>query len=642
MRRILAAFILFSATNVFAENFNSITVQGKLTSANPVNDVTVKILSGGQPVSTLPNIDIIPDATDYAFLLLLAIPDPKVFLTGSDYAVSFSTPGWEATFTLTSYPFALAVRGDAQTGDQNVFGAYGNVGIGSSTPSYPLVISSPSLTSANMFAISIGTSNVISMTGTGNLSAKSYQIDGVPVIAALGGQNSYAVAIGTSGIPYSAKPNNTFVGAGAGQYNANGELGYNNSFFGKNAGNKTTIGRFNTFLGASTGRDNTDGDNNIFIGESAGVSNISGDENIFIGNNAGDGNTAASRNILIGNGVQIPYGYPFDYLNIGNKILGDINGSSITLKEDLYVRTLTVTGANASNGYSLNLSSGLVMESGTLKANGAILNIALESPKINTEKIKLYTGVVISSEAQSALGGGVRISSNVYVVGFASAAKFFGDGSGLSGSISVSSLTVIGNAFSVGGSTLVVVNGKVGISSSAPVAQLGVEGSAVISSTLTVKTIMPDNFVGGVMFFAKNNCPDGFLKANGSAVSRANYAKLFDAIGTTFGAGDGSSTFNLPDMRGEFVRGADDGRGVDSGRTLGTAQADAFQGHKHPSGGYGPRPAAGTANVFWTTDSAYPNINTGSPTVTDGGNGTPRISSETRPRNIALMSCIKY
>lgn len=66
--------------------------------------------------------------------------------------------------------------------------------------------------------------------------------------------------------------------------------------------------------------------------------------------------------------------------------------------------------------------------------------------------------------------------------------------------------------------------------------------------------------------------PAGWLKCNGQAVSRTTFAPLFAVIGTTWGAGDAVSTFNVPDFRGEFVRGFDDGRGIDAGRTLGSFQ----------------------------------------------------------------------
>lgn len=88
---------------------------------------------------------------------------------------------------------------------------------------------------------------------------------------------------------------------------------------------------------------------------------------------------------------------------------------------------------------------------------------------------------------------------------------------------------------------------------------------------------------GQIAFFGRQTAPAGWMKANGAAVSRTAYAALFAAIGTTFGAGDGFNTFNLPDMRGEFPRGWDDGRGADGGRALGSQQAQAFASHNHPA-----------------------------------------------------------
>lgn len=86
---------------------------------------------------------------------------------------------------------------------------------------------------------------------------------------------------------------------------------------------------------------------------------------------------------------------------------------------------------------------------------------------------------------------------------------------------------------------------------------------------------------GTIIYHAGTTTPAGFLKANGAELSRVAYAALFAAIGTTYGVGDGSTTFNLPDLRGEFLRALDDGRGVDAGRALGTAQAQAIQSHDH-------------------------------------------------------------
>lgn len=190
-----------------------------------------------------------------------------------------------------------------------------------------------------------------------------------------------------------------------------------------------------------------------------------------------------------------------------------------------------------------------------------------------------------------------------------------------------------------------------------------------------VKAAANDLPSGAVMYFAGQTAPAGWLKADGAAVSRTTYAALFAAIGTTYGAGDGRNTFNLPDLRAEFVRGWDDGRGVDSGRAFGSAQGHAVANHYHPTGvfwsdnddltmpretEYGNKtsmqagdPAAvvlgasqgGANQKNYHLDANLANnkgsgnnwtltTRTDHMTVAQGG-------GETRPRNIALLACIK-
>jgi len=133
---------------------------------------------------------------------------------------------------------------------------------------------------------------------------------------------------------------------------------------------------------------------------------------------------------------------------------------------------------------------------------------------------------------------------------------------------------------------------------------------------------------GNVAMHAGATPPEGWLECDGAAVSRATYAALFDAIGVVYGVGDGATTFNLPDMRGEFPRGWDNGRGVDAARALGSAQGQAIQSHNH----------------------SLPNQNSGSTgansiNITGGGGGPLTTGStggtETRPRNVALMFIIQ-
>ncbi len=157
---------------------------------------------------------------------------------------------------------------------------------------------------------------------------------------------------------------------------------------------------------------------------------------------------------------------------------------------------------------------------------------------------------------------------------------------------------------------------------------------------------------GAVQAFARATAPTGWLKCNGAAISRATYNKLFAAIGTTFGVGDGSTTFNLPDLRGEFVRGLDDGRGVDAGRTLGNAQAQGIQYHKHGlptySGAGNGDPVGEIPNVIlkdvpgdWVVRDAGDNNIFTTPTSTNPATYNAGTGTETRPRNIALLYCIK-
>lgn len=87
--------------------------------------------------------------------------------------------------------------------------------------------------------------------------------------------------------------------------------------------------------------------------------------------------------------------------------------------------------------------------------------------------------------------------------------------------------------------------------------------------------------VASLTYIAVNVVPAGWLKANGATVSRTTYAALFAVIGTTYGAGDGSTTFQLPDYRGYFLRSWDDGRGIDSGRVLSSIQSSQNLSHNH-------------------------------------------------------------
>lgn len=168
----------------------------------------------------------------------------------------------------------------------------------------------------------------------------------------------------------------------------------------------------------------------------------------------------------------------------------------------------------------------------------------------------------------------------------------------------------------------------------------------------TMDSIVP---VGAIIEYTNEVVPsENFMYAHGQAVSRTLYPTLFARIGTRYGAGDGSTTFNLPDKRGLFTREWDNGKGIDAGRSLGSVQEDCVQPHKHiqnlgeyydnagyfgrssQRGYFGSNGGIDQDNyLLYTNDGTAflgndPNTGLGSP-----------IGNETRPKNIATVSLIR-
>jgi microcystin-dependent protein/arginine repressor len=139
---------------------------------------------------------------------------------------------------------------------------------------------------------------------------------------------------------------------------------------------------------------------------------------------------------------------------------------------------------------------------------------------------------------------------------------------------------------------------------------------------------------GGILEMASNTTPAGYLYCNGATVPRTAYNNLFNAIGTTYGAGDGVTTFSIPDFRGVFLRGWDNGRGYDAGRAFGSYQEDSFASHTHTiTKGYS---AQLQPSIFVDPPSSYTSGTYG--TISTNGTG----ANETRPKNAAINFYIKY
>jgi microcystin-dependent protein len=176
---------------------------------------------------------------------------------------------------------------------------------------------------------------------------------------------------------------------------------------------------------------------------------------------------------------------------------------------------------------------------------------------------------------------------------------------------------------------------------------------------------------GMISAFAMATPPEGWLACNGQAVSRTTYSQLFAAIGTMYGRGNGSTTFNLPDTRGYFLRGWDQGRGIDPDRSsrtnrgdgatgdkVGTKQWDQYRSHRHT----GATSSAGSHahNVFYdrsgdrsgqsmmissqvrNTPSWESGLLNSAGAHTHSFTTSNKGGNETRPKNINVFYCIKY
>lgn len=206
--------------------------------------------------------------------------------------------------------------------------------------------------------------------------------------------------------------------------------------------------------------------------------------------------------------------------------------------------------------------------------------------------------------------------------------------------------------------TLSSVNGSADVSAAATIANAAVTTAKLAPATQ--QSLVP---AGAVMPFAMNSAPSGWLAADGSEVSRTTYATLFAAISTTHGSGNGSTTFNLPDLRGYFIRGTGTNSDGTASGTFAAKQAAAILNHTHSfSGTTGvdspDHTHSYTSNGFFSSggpagsgSSTYgaAAANTGGASTRhthtySGTTGNPSAGggTETRPANIALLYCIKF
>lgn len=171
---------------------------------------------------------------------------------------------------------------------------------------------------------------------------------------------------------------------------------------------------------------------------------------------------------------------------------------------------------------------------------------------------------------------------------------------------------------------------------------------------------------GAVMAFARVSCPTGWLAADGSQVSRTTYSKLFAAVSTIHGTGNGTTTFHLPDYRGRFLRGVSGAATNDPDRLTRTAmntggntgnavgsvqgQATAKNGLAISDGGHSHALPNGTTNyyTYYGHVSIYRTSGyTGGSSALNTDGSTSNVSlgagdNESRPVNAYVLYCVKY
>ena len=156
-------------------------------------------------------------------------------------------------------------------------------------------------------------------------------------------------------------------------------------------------------------------------------------------------------------------------------------------------------------------------------------------------------------------------------------------------------------------------------------------------------TVRLPDWTGHLLLATTATPPDGTLVADGSTVSRSAYHELFKKIGTTYGAGDGVTTFTLPDWRDEFPRFSG------SARAVGTKQGDAIREILGSMNGVFMWHGATTSDAFTNRQSLETyHFQNGEGNTVEGhwinfaaGNSVP-TADENRPRNIAFLPCIIY
>jgi phage-related tail fiber protein len=157
-----------------------------------------------------------------------------------------------------------------------------------------------------------------------------------------------------------------------------------------------------------------------------------------------------------------------------------------------------------------------------------------------------------------------------------------------------------------------------------------------------VSLVSSQVLAGSIMAYSAQTVPAGYLECDGSTLDTTQYADLFNTIAYTYG-GSGAS-FNIPDLRGEFIRGWDNSRGIDSGRTFGSSQQANVVVPRDDWGAAGPAfdPNSSGQLGRLMVASGQPEISESLESIRVAATDKTITTNDTRPRNIALKYIIRF
>jgi hypothetical protein len=372
------------------------------------------------------------------------------------------------------------------------------------------------------------------------------------------------------------------------------------------------------------------------VGTNTGLTATAGNVTLLASGNISATATSGTASIVGNTGATIEAD---SGITLVSNINGDIDivsyGNTELTNGGLTVNCSSIVDMTSTSNFSITSSAGVVLITGDAEVSVTVPNGDFTVSSTDVD-IQATTGAMTLNGY-----GGTNLTTTDGVINITSGGVNGVYTSGDEITTIATGSNIILNANSAGGNLYLKQNNnnKIAISSSQTTHSQNVQ----MNNNLTLNAASQFNFIpaGTIHMSVASAVPTGYLRCNGNAVSRSTYSVLFAAIGTTFGAGDGLTTFNVPDFEGAFLRGAGSstvGGVTYTGAAIGTAQQDQVLSANYASN-QGFRDCAGGARECVARSRI-----TGDPTDTNTGilAQFARQGSENRPFNFSVHYNIKF